>query len=87
MKERRRTTLACSFSCSFLWLLSVPVAGRAADSGLQVESPDSLIKVEVQVDADGSPHYSIAFKDRVVLEPSRLGLIRDDADFSHGLAF
>jgi alpha-glucosidase len=69
-----------------LWLLWLPVAGNTADSALQVISPDGHIRVEVQLDSDGSPHYSVALDDKVVLEPSRLGLKRDDADFSQGLS-
>jgi hypothetical protein len=57
----------------------------AAEATLHMESPDAHIKVEVQLDTDGSPHYSIASTGKVVVEPSRLGLIRDDANFSIGL--
>jgi hypothetical protein len=59
----------------------------AAEATLHMESPDRHIKVEVQLDNHGSPHYSIVSAGKVVLEPSRLGLIRDDADFSTGLTF
>jgi alpha-glucosidase len=58
---------------------------HAAEATLHMESPDGHIKVEVQLDNDGSPHYSIASAGKVVLEPSRLGLIRDDANFASGL--
>ena len=71
-----------------LWtVLLIAGSAIAADNGWQVDSPDGHIRVDVQVDADGAPHYSIAVQDKTVLEPSRLGLKRDDADFSHGLTF
>jgi hypothetical protein len=68
--------------CTSLSLFKV----QAAEPSLQVESPDSNIRVDVQIDTIGVAHYSVAFKDATVLEPSRLGLKRDDADFSRGLS-
>lgn len=67
-------------------LASIAFSAFAAEPSLQVESPDANIRVDVQVDPSGVPHYSIALQDVVVLEPSRLGLVRDDADFSRGLS-
>ena len=52
---------------------------------IQVASPDGQIVVRVALDAVGQPSYAIARDGRTVLEPSRLGLVRDDADFSRGL--
>ena len=73
------------FIVSAVSLFSCVLRAEATEANLQLASPDGRIKVEVQVDADGAPHYSIAYNNRIVLEPSRLGLQRDDADFSHGL--
>lgn len=67
-------------------LLLIAGGASAADTASQVDSPDGRIRVDVQIDAEGSPHYSIAFQDQIVLEPSQLGLKRDDADFSYGLS-
>ena len=50
-----------------------------------VESPDKKIKVSVIVDANGRPYYSVAFNGVTVIRSSRLGLIREDADFSEKL--
>lgn len=82
MLRSDRSLRAAEVVCSML----VSGVSMAADPGLQVESPDGRIRVDVQVDAEGSPHYSIAFQDKIVLEPSRLGLKRDDMDFSHALS-
>lgn len=69
--------------CALIWIAG---GASAADTASQVDSPDGRIRVDVQIDAEGSPHYSIALQDKIVLEPSQLGLKRDDADFSHGLS-
>ena len=36
---------------------------------------------------EGRPRYAVSLKGRPVLQPSRLGLVREDADFSRGLKF
>jgi hypothetical protein len=50
-----------------------------------VQSPDGDLAVLFELDAKGTPRYSIQRDGQTVLAPSRLGLVRDDADFSHGL--
>ena len=54
-------------------------------SDMEVASPDGRIVVHVRLDPDGSPGYQVTLAGQTVLEASRLGLIRDDADFSSGL--
>ncbi len=77
-------------------LLVVPVAVQAADpvgsrvgpatsAVLTVVSPDGRLAADFSLLADGAPRYVIRFDRRPVLAPSKLGLIRDDADFSRGL--
>ena len=41
--------------------------------------------VTFRLNEEGAPHYVITKNDKTVLRESRLGLIRDDADFSKGL--
>jgi len=65
--------------------LFVMEPSAAAEPTSYIESPDANIRVEVQLTPSGEPHYSVAYRDGAVLEPSRLGLVRDDADFSSGL--
>lgn len=50
-----------------------------------LESPDGKLAVGVNVDAQGVPSYTVRREDHKVLDPSPLGLVRDDADFSQGL--
>ena len=62
-------------------------AGRAAEVKPHVllTSPNGRIEVGLSVDATGTPRYDIRLDGRAVLLPSRLGLVRDDADFSSKL--
>jgi alpha-glucosidase len=48
-------------------------------------SPDGRIAVDVTLDDDGRPRYAVSVEGKPVLQPSQLGLVREDADFSHGL--
>lgn len=50
-----------------------------------VASPNGRLKVDFSLDADGRPRYAVRLDGRAALLDSRLGLIRDDADFSKGL--
>ncbi len=49
-----------------------------------VASPDERIQVRVLLD-DGKPRYSVSLEGAEVLAPSRLGLRREDADFTQSL--
>lgn len=59
------------------------VSLRAAE---RLASPDGNLAVVFKLDAGGVPVYRIERAGRVVLQESRLGLVRDDEDFSRGLA-
>lgn len=50
-----------------------------------VPSPDGRLTVEFKLNADRAPVYLVRQNGQVVLTESRLGLVRDDADFSRGL--
>lgn len=71
-------------------ILMVVFGFGAADAGQQaktirVPSPNGRLVVEFNLTADGAPRYAIQLDGRTVLQDSRLGLIRDDADFSNSL--
>ena len=62
------------------------VAGAAQESrAMRIASPDGSLVVDFRLDATGAPRYAIRLNDNLALQESRLGLIRLDADFSHGL--
>lgn len=56
-----------------------------AQSSAALKSPDGHLAVEFKLNADHAPTYLVRSGGQVVLPESRLGLIRDDADFSRGL--
>ena len=72
---------------TFLALLLCLCAGPAASaqSLTTVKSPDGRVTVDFRLDAEGVPLYTLRLEGRPVLRESRLGLVRDDADFSKGL--
>lgn len=49
-----------------------------------VNSPDGHLSLEFSLNA-GTPSYQVLRDEQTVLQPSRLGLVRDDADFSTNL--
>ena len=48
-------------------------------------SPNGRIDVALSIDAQGQPHYEVQLDRKTALLPSRLGLVREDADFSSKL--
>lgn len=56
--------------------------GRVA---LTVASPNHRLVADIMLGADDMPQYAIRCDGRTVLLPSKLGLVRDDADFSRDL--
>jgi hypothetical protein len=57
----------------------------AAAAPTVLSSPDRRLQVTFDVSAAGEPQYSIQRSGATVLQQSRLGLVREDADFSRGL--
>ena len=50
-----------------------------------IESPDKSINVQVSVSDDGTAVYSVRKSEKLIIEESKLGLKREDADFTHNL--
>ncbi len=48
-------------------------------------SPNRAIKVKLNTEVGGKFTYSVSFSGKPVMEPSQLGIIRKDGDFSKGL--
>ncbi len=59
--------------------------GYAQPPQVRITSPDKKIGVAVYLNESGQPFYTTNYENNVVLKPSRLGLIREDGDFSRGL--
>jgi alpha-glucosidase len=50
-----------------------------------ITSPDSKLSVDFHLNENGAPRYSIKLGNEIVLRESKLGVIRDDVDFSQSL--
>jgi alpha-glucosidase len=66
--------------------LFVYLPGWSQLSSISISSPDNKIQVNVTVNELQQAIYSIAYNNETVLEASKLGLVREDADFSKGLS-
>lgn len=52
---------------------------------LKTPSPDSRIKASFWMDENGGLYYGVSSEKEVVLEPSRLGIVLSNCDFSAGI--
>ncbi len=50
-----------------------------------VRSPNGRLKIDFYLTVEGAPRYTIELNGKTVLLESKLGLVRDDADFSTNL--
>lgn len=66
----------------FFLLTSISTYGQQTTS---VVSPNKEIRVHIELNAAGEVFYSVLYKKQLVLEPSKLGILRADADFSRKL--
>jgi len=66
-------------------LLSMQAPAAAPTLPASVSSPDKHLQVTFQLTAAGEPRYSIQLDGKAVLQESRLGLVRDDVDFTRAL--
>lgn len=48
--------------------------------------PDGRLVVEVSVNGDGAPLYSVMYDGKTFLQPSSLGMVANTGDFSRGLS-
>ncbi|MCU7550180.1 glycoside hydrolase family 97 protein [Chitinophagaceae bacterium LB-8] len=55
-------------------------------SSTSISSPDKKIRINVSLDPAQQAFYTITYNNETVLEPSKLGVKRQDADFSTGLS-
>jgi hypothetical protein len=67
-------------------LISAVACTAAEPESTLVTSPDGHLVARFRLDSNGSPRYQIELDHAQILTESRLGLVRDDADFSRGLS-
>ncbi|HEY5042459.1 MAG TPA: glycoside hydrolase family 97 catalytic domain-containing protein [Verrucomicrobiae bacterium] len=66
---------------------SAIAAGAVETNAATIASPNGKLAAEFHLNGDGAPRYSIKLGGKPALQESRLGLVRDDANFSKGLQF
>ena len=66
-------------------LLAAAQSTAPAPKPDSVASPDGRLVVDFRLNSAGAPRYAIRLAGQPVLQESRLGLVREDADFSRGL--
>lgn len=69
-----------------IFLAIVYSTANIAQEPVTISSPDKKIKVQCQVNTKGQANYTISFNDNIVLKQSKLGVVRQDADFSKQLS-
>ncbi len=74
----------------FAALTAILIFCGAADAAPEtnaagIDSPNGRLAVDFRLTTNGAPVYAIQLDGKPVLQDSRLGLVRDDADFSQGL--
>lgn len=67
-------------------LLGLSMFAVSAVSADTVTSPDGRLVVEVSVNGDGAPLYSVMYDGKTFLQPSSLGMVANTGDFSRGLS-
>ncbi|MBB6095463.1 hypothetical protein HNQ60_004353 [Povalibacter uvarum] len=65
-------------------LILLPTAFAIA-APTRITSPDGRVVAVFDVSTEGSPRYSIELAGKPLLQSSKLGLVRDDADFTRAL--
>jgi alpha-glucosidase len=71
-------------SIAFGLLVAISAPAKSLVPGTNIPSPDGRIVVEVTV-TEGQAGYTVSLGGRPLLAKSRLGVVREDADFTAGL--
>lgn len=58
----------------------------SAQQKIVLKSPDGTLAVEFSLDVQGKAKYTITKNDEVIVEPSSLGIVREDEDFTTNLS-
>src|SRR5438552_2335787 len=56
-----------------------------AEAASEVTSPDGKLSVVFSLTADGMPRYAVTLGGKAVVGESKMGVVREDVDFSRGL--
>ena len=65
-------------------VLSSMLALAFGAGAMQISSPNGNLILKVDVDATGTPVYSLGYKGRTLVKDSKMGLVADDVRFTDG---
>lgn len=65
-------------------VLSSMLALAFGAGAMQISSPNGNLVLKVDVDATGTPVYSLGYKGRTLVKDSKMGLVADDVRFTDG---
>lgn len=67
--------------------LILPFTAPASEpsENMNTSSPDGRLSLEFTLHQAGVPRYLVRLGQKPILRPARLGLVREDSDFSKGL--
>lgn len=80
MRSRQAFTFIMKISVLTMLLAAAGIYAGAAE----IKSPSGEFGLSVDVDASGTPVYSLSYKDRPVVTGCRLGISADEMNFSDG---
>ena len=83
----RRKIISFSFLVAVALLFLPGILFAAGSNSWTLASPDKQCAISVSLAGDGTLSYEASRLGKTVIEPSPLGLLRDDQDFEHSLTF
>jgi alpha-glucosidase len=66
-------------------LIALAITEASAANVLELASPSGHIALNVSLDKDGAPSYTVAYDGKSLVRRSQLGLVCSDGDYSRGL--
>lgn len=67
-----------------IFVVLVMLAGMLTASAERITSPNGKLALDVFVDKEGRPFYSLDYKGKQLIKPSALGLVADETLFDKG---
>ncbi|MBD5386358.1 glycoside hydrolase family 97 protein [bacterium] len=69
-----------------LLISSIMLTGALQMAAVGITSPSGNLQLNVDVDAEGHPFYSLSYKGKEIVEPSKLGIRADETVFADGFS-
>ncbi|MDE6256093.1 MAG: glycoside hydrolase family 97 protein [Muribaculaceae bacterium] len=69
-----------------LLISSIMLTGAMQMAAVGITSPSGNLQLNVDVDAEGHPFYSLSYKGKEIVEPSKLGIRADETVFADGFS-